>query len=191
MNKEISNENRENIFAEELSIIRDATVLEFTKLCLYGAPGYVFYDCPSSSSGKYHPINELGPDGVIIHTKKVVTTAVELSRGLQCEESFDLIVSACIIHDLVKQGWEKTGHTLKNHPDLGAQLVESIHEQTMMLSDNQFNVIRNCVGYHYGPWSVGKWKKPLEKYSKEELTVYLSDYISSKRCVEVDYKRVI
>lgn len=189
MAKELANKEKEVIFKSELAIIRDPKVRQFATLCIYAAPSYVFNDCPSSSSGKYHPLNEMGGDGVVIHTKKVVTTAVELSRGLDCEDSFDAIIAACIIHDLVKQGWKKTGHTLKNHPDLGAQLVEKVQAQTKILDDNTFNIIRNCVGYHYGPWSIGKWKKPLSNYSREELTVYLSDYVASKRCMEVDYRR--
>lgn len=185
----VSVEEKVAVFEEELKLIFDESVREFTRLCIITAPDYFFIDCPASSSGKYHPISELGPDGTMLHTKKIFTLAYELCRGLDCEESRDEILSACIIHDLRKQGLTKSGHTTKNHPDLAAQLVEEVQRDTLLLSDKSYNLIRNMVGYHYGPWSSGKWRKSLDKYTPEELCLYVSDYVVSKRCVEINYRR--
>jgi len=185
----VSVEEKVATFEEELRLIFDDNIREFTRLCVMAAPDYFFTDCPASSTGKYHPVSELGPDGTILHTKKVLTMAYELSRGLGCEENRDQILSACIIHDLRKQGLEKSGHTIKTHPDLAARLVEEVQKDTMLLSEGSFNMIRNMVGYHYGLWSYGKWRKPLDKYTPEELCVYVADYVVSKRCVEINYRR--
>ncbi len=185
----VSIEEKAAVFAAELKLIFDDDIREFTKLCVINAPDYFFTDCPASSSGKYHPISELGPDGTMLHTKKMFTLAYELCRGLGCEQGRDVILSACIIHDLRKQGLYKTGHTTKNHPDLGAKLVTEVQEATMLLDDETYKVIRDMVGYHYGLWSYGEWKKDLSEYTPEQLCVYISDYVSSKRCVEVDYRR--
>ncbi len=182
-------EEKNKVFEDELNLIFDDDVKEFTRICIITAPNYYFTDCPASSTGKYHPISELGPDGTMLHTKKVFTVAYELCRGLDCENNRDEILSACIIHDLRKQGLTKSGHTLKNHPDLAAQLVNEVQRDTKLLSNKSHKLISNMVGYHYGPWSSGKWKKELSNYTPEELCVYLSDYIASKRCVEVDYRR--
>ena len=185
----VSAEEKELVFKDELDRIFNASVKEFTKLCVTQSPDYFFVDCPASTSGKYHPIDELTADGTMIHTKKVFTVAYELCRGLDCEGSRDLILSACIIHDLLKQGKTKSGHTVKNHPDLAAQLVTEIYDATKVISEESYNIIRNCVGYHYGPWSIAPWKKPLSKYTPEELCVYTSDYVASKRFISVDYRR--
>ena len=185
----ISVQDKITTFEDEIKLIFDDDVREFTKLCVAAAPNYFFIDCPASSTGKYHPVSELGPDGTILHTKKVFTLAYELCRGLDCEQNRDEILSACIIHDLRKQGLTKSGHTTKNHPDLAAKLVEEVQRDTMLLSDKAFNLIRNMVGYHYGLWSSGKWRKPLSEFSPEELCVYMADYVASKRCVEVNYRR--
>lgn len=185
----VSVEEKIATFEEELSLIFDEDVREFTKLCVVAAPNYFFTDCPASSTGKYHPITELGPDGTMLHTKKVFTMAYELCRGLDCEQNRDEVLSACIIHDLRKQGLTKSGHTTKSHPDLAAQLVNEVQRDTMLLSEKSHKLIRDMVGYHYGLWSAGKWRKPLSKYTPEELCVYLSDYVVSKRCVEVNYRR--
>jgi hypothetical protein len=185
----VSVEEKIATFEEELSLIFDEDVREFTKLCVVASPNYFFTDCPASSTGKYHPITELGPDGTMLHTKKVFTVAYELCRGLDCEQNRDEVLSACIIHDLRKQGLTKSGHTTKNHPDLAARLVDEVQRDTMLLSEKSHKLIRDMVGYHYGLWSVDKWRKPLSKYTPEELCVYLSDYVVSKRCVEVNYRR--
>ncbi len=182
-------EIKSNTFANELALIYDEGTKEFARLCICAAPDYFFLDCPASTTGKYHPIDELGADGTILHTKKVFTVAYELCRGLECESRRDEILAACLIHDLRKQGVKKTGHTAKNHPALGADLVEEVQNATQMLSNKSYNIIRNSVGYHYGPWSPRGWKKVLTKYTPEELCVYMSDYIASKRQVAVDYKR--
>jgi hypothetical protein len=182
-------DERCKIFEKELELIFDERVREFTRLCLFGAPDYFFVNCPASSTGKYHPLNELGADGTMIHTKKVFTLAYELCRGLGCEERRDEILSACIIHDLLKQGKTRSGHTIKTHPGLAAELVQEIQEQTQTLNEESYQIIKNCVGFHYGLWSIAPWKKDLDEYTPEELCVYMSDYVASKRCVEVNYRR--
>lgn len=187
--KKVSREERLEIFRKELDLILDDRVRQFTELCLGEGPDYFFTDCPASSSGRYHPLDELSWDGTMIHTKKVFTTAYELCRGLGCEENRDEILSACIIHDLLKQGVKKTGHTTKNHPALAAELVERVQRDTQLLNKESYEIIRCCVGFHYGLWSTKPWLKKLEDYTPEELCVYLSDYIASKRCVAVDYRR--
>lgn len=185
----ITIEEKSKVFEDELNLIFDEDIKEFTRLCIIAAPNYFFTDCPASSTGKYHPISELGPDGTMIHSRKVFTVAYELCRGLDCEQSRDEILSACIIHDLRKQGLTKSGHTVKKHPALAADLVEQVQRDTQLLSKESYNIVRNCVGFHYGPWSTSPWKKSLKDYTPEELCVYLSDYFVSKRCVEIDYRR--
>lgn len=185
----LTEEIKNKIFAEELKLIYDEGMREFTRLCVVSAPDYFFLDCPASTTGKYHPLDELAFDGTILHTRKVFTVAYEFCIGLECENRRDEILSACIIHDLRKQGLRRGGHTTRNHPALAADLVEEVQNATQILSSQSYPLIRNCVGYHYGPWSSGKWKKGLDKYTPEELCVYISDYIASKRQVVVNYKR--
>lgn len=178
-------------FEEELNLISKPEIKEFTKACIKAAPDYIFEDCPSSSSGKFHPIEELGADGTILHTKKVFALAYELSRGLDCEYSRDEICAAALLHDMLKQGVEKTGHTVHNHPQLMAKLVADVYKDkfTDKLSRESALKIYYGIFYHYGPWTDRSVKKPLSKYTPEELCVYVADYVSSKRFVHIDHKR--
>lgn len=186
---ELIKEDKVKVFEDELKRIYNYKIREFTSLCISYAPDYIFLDCPSSSGGKYHPLDEISFDGTIIHTKKVFTMAFELVKGLSCEHNRDLVLSACIIHDLRKYGKENSGHTVKDHPQQAAELIDEVQEATMLLTKEQYNIVRNCVGYHYGPWSINPWKKSISDYTKEELAVYMSDFCVSKRFVNVDYRR--
>jgi len=186
---DITAEEKVAAFAEELNKIFDKKIREFAKLCVIQSPDYFYLDCPSSSSGKYHPLDELGADGVLIHTKKVFTMAYELVRGLACEGSRDIVLAAAIIHDLRKQGIEKSGHSSSQHPAFAADLVDEVQQATELLTSDQHTTLRNCVGYHYGPWSKDPWNKPMSEYTPEELTLYISDYTVSKRFVQIDYIR--
>lgn len=185
----ITAEEKVTHFEQELKRIYDVKIREFTRLCLIHAPDYFFIDCPSSSSGKFHPLDELSYDGTIIHTKKVFTMAYEMVKALNCEESRDIVLSASIVHDLRKQGLTSTGHTVKDHADYAVKLVDEVQGATQLLTYEQYKILRDCVGYHYGPWSEDPWKKPINEYSMEELTVFLSDFVVSKRFIFTDYRR--
>ena len=182
---------RLDLFKAELSLIARADVRDFTKAVIGKAPDYVFWDCPSSSSGKYHPIDELSGDGTILHERKVFAVAYELSRGLDCEYNRDLVLSAVLLHDLVKQGFESTGHTVRNHPQLAAQLIADVYNSDFKdkLDKEAANIIYWSVFHHYGPWTLESVKKPLREYTQEELCMYMSDYIASKRFIKVDFLR--
>ena len=185
----ITTEEKVEYFKDELERIFDKKVREFTKLCLMHAPDYVFENCPSSSTGKHHPIDELAPDGTLIHMKKIFTLAYEMVKALDCEDNRDLVLSACLVHDLRKQGKNGTGHTMDDHPNQAAELVVEVQEATQLLTDYQFNIIKNCVGYHYGPWGINQWFKNMSDFTSEELAVFVSDYVVSKRFIRTDYRR--
>ena len=178
-------------FKDELDLIENENIKEFVQECLKQAPDYVFEDCPSSSSGKYHPLDELAPDGTIRHTKKVCTLAYELSRGLDCEEHRDEICAAAILHDMAKQGVVSSGHTVREHPQIMADFVADIYKEKFKdkIPRESALIIYYCIFHHYGPWTDISVRKHLDDYSREELAVYIADYVASKRFVTIDYRK--
>jgi len=178
-------------FKHELSLMGNKDILDFTKECIRVSPDYVFEDCPSSSSSKFHPIDELGGDGTIIHTRRVFTMAYDLSRGLGCENHRDEVCSASILHDLAKQGLMSCGHTIKEHPQIMANLISEVYNGGFKskLDKKSANIIYWSVFFHYGPWTIKKYNKPLDQFTPEEYCVYLADYTASRRFVKVDYQR--
>lgn len=186
----VTAEEKVEYFKEELDRIYDKSVREFTRLCLMQAPDYFFENCPSSSSGKYHPLDEICHHGTLIHTKKVFTLAYEMVKALECENSRDAVLSACIIHDLRKYGTINTGHTVKDHGTHAVALIDEVQASTGLLTNKQHEIIRNCVGYHYGTWTTEpQWKKKISEYTPEELVVHLADFTVSKRFIKTDYRR--
>jgi len=181
--------DRLNLFKSELNLMIKKDVLDFTKECIRVAPDYVFEDCPSSSSGKFHPIDELAGDGTIIHTKRVFTLAYDLSRGLGCEHNRDEICAAALLHDLAKQGLEPAGHTIRDHPQVMARLIADVYNDRFkeVLDKDSANIIYWAVFHHYGLWTIAKHSKLLEHYTPEERCVYEADYVCSKRFIHVDY----
>lgn len=180
------------VFKNELNLIFDKTIKNFVKACMDEAPDYIWQDCPSSSSGKYHPLTELSWDGTLIHTKKVVALAYDLARGLDIEEDRDIVVAAALLHDLAKQGYKKSGHTVHNHPQLMADMMTKVYEEQGFRGKLPIETIQKmywAVCYHYGSWGSKEIKKPMSEYTMIELAVYVADYISSKRFVHIDYKR--
>lgn len=169
-----------NYFLNEIALIADLAVRNFVLAALQLAPEYIA-DCPSSSSGKYHPEDELGPDGLIRHTKKVVTVCRMLLSGTSGVNA-DLAFAACILHDLRKQGVTKSGHTVKDHPELAAQLVEETAVANPdLLCHEQVKALRDAVGYHYGPWGSGRWSDYKSAADKLSRLVHTADYIASRK----------
>jgi len=183
---------RLELFKEELNLISNTAIREFVEACIEASPDYVFEDCPSSSSGKYHPLDELGSDGTVLHTKRVFALAYELSRGLDCEHHRDEICAAALLHDMAKRGLTNPVHTVKDHPQIMANLVAEVYKERFKDKLNREPALMIYYGilYHYGPWSGRDIKKPLSEYTPEELCVYVADYVSSKKFVHIDHKRI-
>ncbi len=185
--------DRIEYFKEELSLIINPAIKNFVKECLKEAPDYVFEDCPSSSSGRFHPISELSSDGTLLHSRRIFAVAYDLCRALDCEDQRDEVLASCLLHDMMKQGKEKgSGHTVREHPQLAAdELVARVYKEKFKdFLDREVALrIYYNVAHHYGLWTKRETRKPLKDYTMSELCVFLSDYISSKRFIHIDTKR--
>jgi len=183
--------DRLDLFKMELKLMSKKDVLDFTKECIRVSPDYVFEDCPSSSSGKFHPIDELSSDGTIIHTRRVFTIAYDYTRMLGVEHHRDEVCAAALLHDLAKYGLESSGHTVRDHPQIMANLIADVYNSSFKskLDKTSANIIYWAVFYHYGEWTIEKYRKPIPEYTMEELAVYSADYTASKRFINVDYAK--
>jgi len=183
--------DRIKLFEAELDLIFSKEIREFTEECIKQAPDYIFVDCPSSSTGKYHPVDEISGDGTVLHSRRVTAVAYDICRALGCEDHRDEIIASGILHDMAKQGLEKSGNTIRTHPQIMAKLVADVYTEKFKdkLNRESALVIYNCIFHHYGLWSSPDIKKDLKNYTPEELCVYISDYIASKRFIHVDCKR--
>jgi len=170
------------IFNKELSLIKSFQVKKFVIECLSEAPDYIFKNCPSSSTGKYHSADEFTPKGNILHTKRVVNNCAIMARAFSLEgKDYDLVIGAAILHDIVKQGFEKTGHTVNDHAALAAQLIKEVFNKTKSkIPKEDYETIRGCVFFHNGVWTPAPDNIPISQFTTHQLCVHLADYSATK-----------
>lgn len=182
------------VFEKELNYIDNKLLREFIKECLIKAPKY-FYEIPASSSGKYHPKQDLGVGGLVRHTKAVVQVALDLIRCEQfwnSTESKDEIISACILHDIIKNGFKDCGHTLIEHPLLANEFIEKVFRESSDKYNGIWrskNYIQTLIGSHMGVWNKDKDGREIlpeiGNYNPCGLLVHLADYIASRKYIDM------
>lgn len=182
------------VFENELNYIDNNLLKEFVQECLEKAPKY-FYEVPASSSGKFHPKQDLGKGGLVRHTKAVVQVALDLIRCEQfalSDKYKDDIISACILHDVVKNGFNDCGYTVTKHPLLANELIESVFKESSIKYNNIYlnkKFIQSLIGSHMGIWNKdreGNEVLPLVgEYNPCGLLVHLADYIASRKYIDM------
>lgn len=175
-------EHKIKMFSKELALIKDFSIKKFTIECLDEAPDYIFKNCPSSSTGKYHALDEFSPLGNVLHTKRVVSNCKEMARAFALDgKDYDIVISSAILHDMVKQGFEQTGHTVSNHAELGAKLVETVFNKTKSkISKEDYENIKSCVFFHNGIWTPDIANLSISQFTPHQLCVHMADYSATK-----------
>lgn len=155
------------IYVDEL---RDDAIRTFMK----GCPDY-FWEEPSSSSGKYHSVDERGKHGNWIHTKRVFAEYCNIAEswvelGAITPRQKEEGKVAALIHDMMKYDWpsENDGHTIRDHDKVAADVA-------MNIGDVEDSVVR-MVASHMGPW--GKGPNPQ---SKNELLLHTADKSAARK----------
>lgn len=155
------------IYDEEL---RDGVIRTF----LSGCPDY-FWERPSSSSGKYHSLDEVGQYGNWLHTKRVFAEYNNISESwvelgeitpIQKEEG----KAAALLHDMMKYGWpsEQNDHTVNNHDLIAADVAANIGGMPE-------SVVR-LIATHMGPWAKGPSPE-----TPAELVLHTADKSAARR----------
>lgn len=165
------------IFDNELADIQDEEVRIWTRMALDFAPD-TFWVEPSSKSGRYHPIDECGVSGKIIHTKRafcVMKILVDSESDRLGDHFKSSCLSAILLHDVCSNS--------KTHPDdvyphyvavLGFEFAD------------KYPLIMRMIKTH-----MGRWGKERPR-TMEECLVHYADNIASKLHLmlpEVPYDR--
>jgi HD superfamily phosphodiesterase len=169
-------------FRAELSLIADRDIGSTTEAILALAPNH-YLTVPSSSSGKYHPEDEIAAGGQLLHTKRVVRLARELGRkDSLAQAEMDILTAAAIVHDLAKFGWgeQPTRHSQKGHEyDLVFKTTLRLH------ACPHYQDIVSIAVLHSGRWGPGPLfdAKPIIALG---AILHTADYIASRNYVLVD-----
>jgi len=156
-------------FEKELSKIKDVEIRQATEALLEG--GYdEFLQWPASSSGKYHPPDEIGPMGMVIHVKRCVAVVPDIARMYNFDEfEQDILTAASLVHDLYKQGRDgKAEHTVNDHMIIINEIINMTFDDLGLDPTARFrSQLANACLFHEGVWT------PPEAHQLEDgPTVY-------------------
>lgn len=176
--------NKVKVFQDELLLIANKDIRNFTMECINIIPNY-FFEIPASSTGKYHPSFTLGKGGLIRHVKSTIQIAISLFQNSTIckfsQDEMDVIIASLILHDGCKNGLTGSKWTAKDHP-----LVMFNHIQAhtyIKLEEPYYSTILNCILKHMGQWG-GTKNNPLPlPQSSIEIFVHLCDYLSSRKYI--------
>ena len=186
---------------DEVNMIKDENIKSFVRSILYRCDD--FWTIPSSFSGKYHPADEHGVGGNVVHTKRVVRAASVLSDSYSLsEDDRDIVYAACILHDITKGVRIPNSDSCKYdpmHPYTVGQLVKKFQEEdkkyatenqssTLFLSEEAVQSILRLVRCHLGPWSPVPETTPITYL---DMIVHMADNIASKLHYLADGNNVI
>lgn len=176
-------------FYKVVNNFKNETLKEFAIYCADRLPEY-FWEIPASTSGKYHPITDLGEGGLVRHslmTYKVVTDLIRMSeRELDIETEETLQFSA-LFHDCCKCGTDENsiGHTSHEHPLIASRFLSTKYCEFSAGTNKKINInaIRSCIESHMGKWNTSKYSDVILPTPKDwrEILVHQADYIASRK----------
>jgi len=168
---------------DELNLIDNVQIKNFVIGCLDIAPDY-FWKIPSSSTGKYHPKDEIKEGGLILHVKRSVKIATDLCRCFEVVgDDRDCVISAMIMHDVCKNGYPvDAGHTVDGHGSLWINIAMHVSNKMLILNSKTIRLIGRLIGGH-----MGRFDMPfIGSENILDWIVQSSDYISSRDYVIVN-----
>jgi hypothetical protein len=181
---------------EAVESIHDGDIRSFVRAILMRAPDH-FWEDPSSYSGKYHPPDERGYAGNIIHTTRVARISLIISQAQEMTaREADILLAASLLHDLTKGRCEVDGTTTYDpmHPytldrvvslarlDDAKNAVEG-SSTTLTIDHEALELILRLVRCHMGIWSPVAETIPI---SAMEWALHFADLIASRLHIVVD-----
>ncbi|MDA0345405.1 MAG: HD domain-containing protein, partial [Proteobacteria bacterium] len=153
----------------------------------------IFWNIPSSFSGKYHPQDEHGPGGNVLHTKRVVRIADILSESYALsDDEKNVVIAACLLHDVTKGIMDNSDELSFQydpmHPYTVAKFVSNCQmydkeygndsqSSSLFISEESIQTILRLVRCHLGPWSPVPETYPITYL---DYIVHIADNIASK-----------
>lgn len=161
----------ETLLRYETEKIKDEEVKRFVNEALDNVDPK-FWTAPSSSSGKYHPVEDNGWGGLVRHVVKTVYACRVFAREkLLDQDELDAAVAAAILHDVCKNGIEWNDNTDYTHGKLAYGWLDQFRLDNRILKKQ----IKNGVRYHMGQWCYVVDPFEERRYTKEELRANIEE----------------
>lgn len=183
---------------QAIAMIGDPALKALVEEGLDTAPK-LFFTAPSSSSGKYHPADEINDGGLVLHTARVVTMAEHLADfyGVTPQER-DILTAALILHDTRKGGdadWKTLKDYAPDHGDVAGSAIARLEgadtkegKEVVRLASNHMAQWTQIIPPGTKPGANGKVKStsdPRPPADKLEQIVSYADYLASQDNVYV------
>ena len=167
---------------KEVDLIKDPEIKVFVYKCIDKAPSY-FWKVPSSSTGKYHPEDERGEGGSVLHTRRAVKVADDLCRNFNINGSErDCVLAAAIMHDFCKNGYPNdTNHTADGHGNLWVNILNQVAIKDLIINSNIIKTISRLIACHMGRFDIPF----IIAEDKLGLIIQIADYVVSREYIKV------
>jgi hypothetical protein len=149
-----------------------------------------FWRAPSSSSGKYHPADEINYGGLLVHSVRNVLIGKMLSEYFGFERP-DRIAAALILHDIQKGGipWKHTNKPgdapdsgyVADHGPVAAEWLKGLKDEC----GSDCDAVIDDVSAHMAQWNK---PAPTPPQTLEEQIVSYADYLASRDDVYVRWR---
>ena len=179
------------LMLEEIDTLQDIDNRKFAYALLSNVPDY-FFTVPASSSGKYHPKNDLGEGGLVRHSISVTRM---LDHLLEPDGYFDfdedqkeLLKIAALFHDCMKSGtqeqYEENNQTKFLHPLYAANFIMSVAIESGYPYEKAI-FIYDAVIAHMGQWNRKGDAALPTPVSPGQRVLHLADYLASRKDINM------
>lgn len=164
------------------NLIMDPSLKALVKLALKKVPKE-FYSEASSSTGKYHPADEINKGGLVLHTCRVVNMANHLGDFYKIsQKERDILTAGLILHDSCKGGlpWEVYA---KDHGDVAAAFIAGLKGG----NSADAKEVQRAAANHMAQWSqkADGTRDPRPPKDQLEQIVSYADYLAAQDNVYV------
>ena len=149
-----------------------------------------FWCKASSSTGKYHPVDERGWMGNVRHTLKTIVVAKEMAAMSSLSvTALNYVVIALAFHDTFKYGPDGLNqYTVHEHPVLASKFLDDASGMFIKTDPRVFRILAKLVRTHMGRWTTSAHSdvfldKPETKLQKY---VHMCDYIASREAFDIN-----
>ena len=184
------------LMLDEIDTLQDIDNRKFAYALLSNVPDY-FFSVPASSSGKYHPSNDLGEGGLVRHSISVARMLDHLLEPYGYfdfdEEQKELLKIAALFHDCMKSGtqeeYEKCKHTKFLHPLYAANFIMTTAIKTAYSYEKAL-FIYNAVISHMGQWNTNATGELPTPKTPDQKVLHLADYLASRKDINMEFDEV-
>ena len=186
------NEEKEELFLEELSYIKNEDYADSLLMIINMLPEYWFHEA-ASSTGKYHPEYALGEGGLLRHSKAAMRIGYDLLNNPAIGEKYtdrekDLMLMSLLVHDGLKLGMPQEKYTRFDHPILMGNFIINNREK-IGLNEEDATFMNDVIKTHMGVWTTDyNGNEVLEKpKTKYQNFVHMCDFLASRKTIIVPF----